>query len=88
MTTPRSASSTLYPPAYGRYILQFTPTSEACTSPPPMRIYVTMPPIQGGTLVVFGDSVTDAGTSSFYSMTSLYKGWALDPAASIEDFEP
>ena len=53
-----------------------------------MRIYVTMPPIQGGTLVVFGDSVTDAGTSSFYSMTSLYKGWALDPAASVEDFEP
>ena len=47
-----------------------------------MHVHATMPPIEGGALVVFGDSQSDAGTGSAYSMSSIVGCWSQDMAAS------
>ena len=43
-----------------------------------------MPTIPSGSLVVFGDSASDVGTGSFYSMNGLTFGWGADAGASFQ----
>ena len=71
MTTPDCPASTLYPPVYAFYLLQFTSTSAACAMSPPLYFYATEPPIKGGALVVFGDSHVDSGTFFYFSSCAL-----------------